>query len=181
MSEKLIEKTISSSEVFKGTFLKVTQDQVVLPNGHRSIREYIKHPGAALIIPVLDDGKLVMLNQYRHPLNKIFLEFPAGKIDPGETSLETAKRELMEETGYQAEDFQFLTTIHPCIGYSDEKIDLYLAKKIKKVSDANPDEGELIETQIISREKLREKVFSGELSDVKTLVAALWILKLNLI
>lgn len=174
-SNKLQEKTLSSKQVYSGAFLKVTQDQVELSDGSKSVREYIKHPGAALIVPVLADGRYVMLRQYRHPLNKIFIEFPAGKIDQGESSLQTAQRELLEETGYQANKFDFLTTIHPCIGYSDEKIDLYLATGLEEKSEAKPEHGELLETLILSQSELGQLISSGQLSDVKTLIAALWI------
>src|SRR4051812_47475161 len=102
--EKLNEKTLKSDLVFKGSFLKVLRDEVELPDGNTTTREYIPHPGAAMIIPITDQGQLVMLHQFRYAVQKVFIEFPAGKVDPGEEPLQTAKRELEEETGFVAKD-----------------------------------------------------------------------------
>jgi ADP-ribose pyrophosphatase len=117
------EKTLSSERVFDGRFLKVQRDEVLSPDGKTYVREYIKHPGAAMIIPLLSVERTMMIKQYRYAVGQFFWEFAAGKIDPGETSLQTAKRELQEETGLLANQWRYLTTIHPVIGYADEKID----------------------------------------------------------
>lgn len=167
------EKTLNSKLVFQGTFLKVIRDLVKTRDGFEKNIEYIHHPGAALIIPLKKNGKLIMEKQYRHPLKKIFLEFPAGKIDKGESTLQTAQRELQEETGYTANKWTFLTTIHPVIGYADEKIDIYLAEDLI-VGKADLDPGEHVELVELTHEQLMERVRLGEVSDVKTQIAAFW-------
>ncbi len=169
----LTEKTIESELVFQGHWLKVQRDKVLLPDGGKSIREYVLHPGAALMIPVLDDGRLVMIEQYRHPLKRNFLEFPAGKIDHGETSLQTAHRELREEVGAVAKSMQLMTRIHPVIGYGDEFIDLYMAKDLTWV-DPEPDEGEILNIQEISFDEAFALLRQGQITDVKTSLALFW-------
>lgn len=175
--DALSEKTLSSKDVYSGSFLKVKQDEVQGPDGKIYLREYIQHPGAALIIPVLNNNKVVMIRQYRHAVKKEFLEFPAGKRDSGEDSLITAQRELLEETGYSAKNWRFLTTIHPVIGYSDEHIDIYLAKDLS-FSNMKLDAGEFLETVEVEISKLLELIQSGHLSDVKTQIAAFWLDKI---
>jgi ADP-ribose pyrophosphatase len=173
----LEEKTLSSKQVFKGRFLKVEQDQVEAPDGKIYLREYINHPGAAMIIPVLSNGNLVMIKQYRHAVKKVFLEFPAGKKDPGESTLKTAKRELIEETGYEAYSLNFLTTIHPVIGYSNEHIDIYLAKDLY-LKEQTLDHGEFIEVLEVNPVDLIKMVRAGEVTDVKTQIGAFWVDKI---
>jgi len=175
MSSKknLMEKTIKSEQVFTGRWLKVQRDDVSLPNGIQTIREYILHPGAALILPVLDDGRLLMIEQYRHPVKQVFLEFPAGKIDKGETSLQAAHRELREEVGYTSRIMSLMTRIHPVIGYSDEFIDLYLAKDLTE-GEAQPDEGELLNIVKVEVKDALGLLRQGRLSDVKTAMALFW-------
>lgn len=170
----LHEKILSSRQIFKGRFLKVEQDEVQAPDGRTYVREYIKHPGAAMIVPLLPNGKVVMVHQYRHALKQVFLEFPAGKRDQGEDSLVTARRELLEETGYQAQDWKFLTTIHPVIGYSDEHIDLYFAKHLTHV-EQKLDQGEFLEVIEVEPKDLMQMVFEGKVTDVKTQIAAFWL------
>ncbi len=170
----LYEKILSSRQIFKGRFLKIEQDEVEAPDGRTYVREYIKHPGAALIIPLLPNGKVVMVHQYRHALKQVFLEFPAGKRDRGEDSLVTARREMMEETGYEAKDWKFLTTIHPVIGYSDEHIDLYLAKDLTHV-EQKLDHGEFLEVTEVDPKELMQLVQEGKVTDVKTQIAAFWL------
>ena len=143
--KKMIEKVLKSETIFSGRFLKIWRDEVELPNGHRSFREYIKHPGAAMIIPLLPNGKVLMIYQYRHAVGKIFLEFPAGKKDQGEDTLQTAHRELKEEVQYQAGKMSLLTSIHPVIGYSNEQIDIYLAEDLSAAS-GHSDPDEILET-----------------------------------
>lgn len=175
--DALSEKTLSTKDVYSGSFLKVKQDEVQGPDGKVYLREYIQHPGAALIIPLLDNNKVVMIRQYRHAVKKEFLEFPAGKRDAGEDLLITAQRELLEETGYTAKDWNFLTTIHPVIGYSDEHIDIYLAKDLT-FSSVKLDAGEFLETVEVEIPKLLELIQGGHLSDVKTQIAAFWLDKI---
>lgn len=175
--QHLEEKTLSSQTVFKGRFLKVEQDQVLAPDGKTYVREYIIHPGAAMVIPLLPNGNVVMIRQYRHAVKKIMLEFPAGKRDHGEDTLFTAQREVREETGYIAKDLKLLTSIHPVIGYSDEVIDLYLAKDLEASSQAL-DHGEFVEVIEIHPKELMQLIFEGKVTDVKTQIGAFWLDKI---
>ncbi len=171
--KKLEEELVKSELILKGNWLKVQRDEVRLPDGTLSFREYILHPGASLILPVLDDGRLVMIEQYRHPVKKIFLEFPAGKIDQGETSLQAAHRELKEEVGAESKNIKLMTQIHPVIGYGDEIIDLYLAKDLS-FGEAQPDEGELLNIVEIDFVEAFQLLQQGKISDVKTAMALFW-------
>jgi len=176
MKKNLVEKVLSSEIAFTGRFLRIWRDDVELPNGHRSFREYIKHPGAATILPKLDNGKFLMVYQYRHSVGQVFLEFPAGKTDPGETTEMTAMRELQEEVGFKPGKLTLLTHIHPVIGYSNEKIDLYLAENLTPVAKHN-DPDELLEIVELSLEEIRDKIWKQEVTDVKTQIAAFWLFK----
>ena len=140
---KFEEKTIASKRVYDGVLLKVNADRVRLPDGGESVREFVEHPGAVMVIPLLADGRVVMERQYRYPLKREFIEFPAGKIDPGEEPLATAKRELREETGYEAAEWAHLTTIHPLIAYSDERIEIFAARKLT-LQSASLEAGEFL-------------------------------------
>ena len=178
MDKHLTETRLSGGPVYEGHFLKVERDMVALPDGKPTAREYIKHPGAVVILPMLDDGTVLLERQFRYPLNRVFIEFPAGKIDAGEPSLACAKRELEEETGYTASDWQFVTTIHNAIAYSDEHLDLYLARGMK----AGPnklDEGEFLETFTASVDDLLQWVREGKITDVKTIIGAFWLDKIR--
>lgn len=173
----LEEKTLSSKQVYRGRFLKVEQDQVQAPDGKIYFREYILHPGAAMMIPLLGNGNVVMIHQYRHAVKQVFLEFPAGKRDHNEETILTAKRELKEETGYEAKEWKFLTTIHPVIGYSNEHIDLYLAKDLAFV-EQQLDHGEFIDVIEVAPKDLMKYVQEGKVSDVKTQIGAFWLDKI---
>ena len=120
----LHEEELESTQLYRGRLLDVRLDRVRLPDGSEATREYVKHQGAAVVIPVLDNGALLFERQYRYPLRQVFYEFPAGKIDPGEEAFATAKRELLEETGYTAQTWRHLGVMHPCVGYSDERIEI---------------------------------------------------------
>lgn len=170
---RLAEKQLKSDLVYQGSFLKVLRDEVELPDGNKATREYIPHPGASMIIPVTDQGQLVMVRQFRYAVQRIFIEFPAGKIDQGEDPLQTAKRELEEETGLVAKDYHHLTTIHPVIGYSNEKIELYLAKGLTATKQ-RLDHGEFLDVFEIPFAEAMEKLRSGEITDVKTMVGLFW-------
>jgi ADP-ribose pyrophosphatase len=151
----------------------VLEDEVRLADGRRARREFVRHPGAVMIVPFLDPRTIVLVRQYRYPLARHFYEIPAGKIDPGETPLQTARRELKEECGYAARTWRHLTTIHPCIGYSDERIELYLARGLSHVGEA-PDDGELLEVVPMKLAAALRWVRAGKITDEKTVIGLLW-------
>ncbi len=172
----LREQTVSSERVFDGRFLHANRDIVRLPDGRETHREYILHPGAVMMIPLLDDGQVVMERQWRHPLARAFIEFPAGKIDVGESPLATADRELREETGYAAERFTFLATINNAISYSNEHIDLYLAEGLT-AGEAKLDDGEFLDVFTVAPSQVLDWVRDGTITDVKTIIGAFWLEK----
>ena len=162
----------SNEEVFSGRLLKVQRDHVTLPNGNDTTREYIRHPGAVAIVPVLDDGRVVLVTQCRYPLGTLLWEIPAGKLDHGEAEDpdECAKRELSEETGYDAAHWQRLVSIATTPGFSDEIIHLYKAWGLQEYAQ-HTDEDEFIGVQAFSPEQLKRMIAEGELYDAKTLCA----------
>lgn len=169
------EKTLSTQIVHKG-FLEIHKDTVELPDGKTTTREFIRHPGAAMVIPVLPNGNLLMIEQYRHAVGKIFLEFPAGKKDPGETAEQTAHRELGEEIGLNAGKLTHLTSIHPVIGYSNEVIDLFVAHELSPTQQNHQDDEFLILKEL-SVAEVEKKLLAGELTDVKTQIGFFWYLR----
>jgi ADP-ribose pyrophosphatase len=173
----LNEERIEGGTVYEGHFLKVECDRIRLPDGSESKREYIRHPGAVVILPLLPDGRVLLERQFRYPNRQVFVEFPAGKIDPGEDPLACAKRELEEETGYTADEWHFVCTIHNAIAYSDEHLDLFLARGLTE-GEAKLDEGEFLETFAITVPELLEQVRRGEITDVKTIIGAFWLEKI---
>jgi ADP-ribose pyrophosphatase len=168
----LVETRVASEDVFDGKLLHVKRDTVRLPDGKTATREYIAHPGAVMIIPRLSDGKLLMERQFRYPLARIFIEFPAGKIDPGEDPAATAARELLEETGYTAERWSHIGTLHPLITYSTERIEIYTADALTFIG-AKLDAGEFIEIFSATLEEALAWIDRGELTDVKTMLGLL--------
>jgi ADP-ribose pyrophosphatase len=178
MDLQLKETRIDGKVAYDGPFLKVSRDTVSLPDGTHTHREYIKHPGAVVILPILDDGSVLLERQFRYPLHQVFIEFPAGKIDPGEDTLACAKRELQEETGYTATDWQFVSKIHNAIAYSDEHLDLYLARGLTK-GEQKLDDGEFLELFTATIDELLQWVREGKVTDVKTIIGAFWLDKLR--
>ena len=173
----LKETRIDGEVAYDGSFLKVTRDRISLPDGAETHREFIRHPGAVVILPVFDDGSVLLERQFRYPLDRVFIEYPAGKIDPGEDPLECAKRELREETGYTASEWQFVCTIHNAIAYSDEHLDLYLARGLT-AGEAQLDDGEFLETFRATVPEMLEMVRSGQVTDVKTVIGTFWLEKI---
>lgn len=171
----LVEAELASETVFKGNLLHVRKDQVRLPNGKASVREYIVHPGAVVVLALLDNGSLLFERQFRYPLRQIFLELPAGKIDPDEAILDTAKRELLEETGYLATAWEHLGVMHPCIGYSDERIEIFEARGLSLASSQQLDANEFLEVIELSPEEARQAVWDGRITDAKTITALYWL------
>jgi ADP-ribose pyrophosphatase len=178
MDKHLKETRIDGALVYEGHFLKVQRDRVALPDGKEAAREYIRHPGAVVILPLLPDGRVLLERQFRYPLDRVFIEFPAGKIDTGEAPLACAIRELEEETGYRASDWQHVTTIHNAIAYSDEHLELYLARGLTP-GPAKLDDGEFLETFSASLDDLLDWVREGKITDVKTVIGVFWLDKLR--
>jgi ADP-ribose pyrophosphatase len=172
----LNEERIEGGTVYEGHFLKVECDRIRLPDGSESKREYIRHPGAVVILPLLPDGRVLLERQFRYPNDRVFIEFPAGKIDPGEKALACAKRELEEETGYTAKEWNFVCTIHNAIAYSDEHLDIFLARDLTK-GEAKLDEGEFLEIFSATVPELLEMVRTGQITDVKTVIGSFWLEK----
>lgn len=176
-SPDLTETTVSSRNVYDGELLHVRADRSRLPDGKVAVREYITHPGAVVIIPLLDNGELVLERQHRYPLHRDFYELPAGKIDRGEDPLQCAQRELLEETGYSAKKWRYITTLYPCIGYSDEKLLYYLAEDLTFTS-ASLDDGEHLEVFTLTLAAAVDWVRTGKITDNKTVSGLLWAEKL---
>lgn len=170
----LQEDLIEGEQVFKGKLLDVRRDRVRLPDGSEASREYVVHQGAVVIIPVLSDGRLIFERQFRYPLGHAILELPAGKIDPGEAIEVTAIRELREETGYVASQWRHLGLVHPCVGYSSERIEVFLAQGLTREGEQQLDEGEFLDLLYLSLDEATHAVRVGEITDAKTLAGLFW-------
>lgn len=170
----LTERTLSSERVWRGGFLDIRRDTVALPDGQTAEREYIVHPGAVMVLPILDDGRLVIERQYRHPLGRVLLEFPAGKIDPGEPPWRCALRELAEETGSRAAEWARACVLHNAVAYSNEGIEIWFARGLT-LGDTRRDPGEFMEVGTTTAEALAEMAANGELTDAKSLIGLLWL------
>jgi ADP-ribose pyrophosphatase len=174
----LIETRESSKEVFKGKFLHAFVDWVKLPDGGRATREYVVHPGAVMVIPMLQDAdgawRVVLERQFRYPIGRVMIEFPAGKLDAGESVFSCAQRELLEETGYSALEWARAGQMHPVIAYSTEFIDVWFARGLT-AGEQHLDPGEFLDVFSASPEDLLQWCMQGRVTDAKTLAGALWL------
>ena len=171
---QLREDGLAGARVFQGHFLDVRRDQVRLPDGGTASREYIVHPGAVMVVPLLDDGRLVVERQYRYPMGRVMLEFPAGKIDAGEPPFDCAIRELAEETGYRAREWARAGILHNAIAYSTEGIEIWFARGLT-LGERRLDAGEFVEVGAATEDELNRLAERGELTDGKTLAGLLWL------
>jgi ADP-ribose pyrophosphatase len=180
----LTETPLHGETVFHGRLLHVRRDTVRLPDGGEATREYVLHPGAVLVVALLDDGlgaegpRVVVERQYRYPVRQVMLELPAGKLDPQESALACAIRELAEETGYRARQWARAGVIHPCIGYSDECIDIWFARELTPGA-AQLDPGEFLDVSTASLAELDASLADGRLTDAKSIAALLWLHRLH--
>ena len=170
----LREETLHSEQVYRGAFLDVRCDKIRLPDGSGAQREYIVHPGAVMVVPLLDDGRLVVERQWRYPLARVMLEFPAGKLEQGEPPLQCAVRELTEETGYRAAEWARAGILHNAIAYSSEGIEVWFARGLT-LGARHLDVGEFLDVTSASADELDELARRGALTDAKTLIGLLWL------
>lgn len=172
--QHLREELVRASQVYRGHFLDVRRDEVRLPDGSLAAREYIVHPGAVMIVPLLDDGRVVVERQFRYPMGRVMLEFPAGKLDAGEPPLQCAVRELAEETGYRAREWARAGILHNAIAYSNEGIEVWFARGLT-LGDRSLDAGEFLDVTTATPDDLDAQAARGELTDAKTLIGLLWL------
>ena len=170
----LIETLTASQDVLQGHFLQVRRDTVRLPDNRHATREYVIHPGAVMIVALLDDGRVVLERQYRYPVQAVMIEFPAGKLDAGEASLACARRELQEETGYTAREWARAGVLHPVISYSTEFIDIWFARGLT-LGERKLDAGEFLDVITATPAELSDWCASGQVTDAKTLAGMLWL------
>lgn len=170
----LYEARISSEMPYQGRFLKIRSDTVRLPNGNTSTREYVAHPGAVVVIPLLDDGRVLLERQYRYPIGRVMTEFPAGKLEPGEEPLACGRRELLEETGYTATQWARVGALHLAIAYSTEIIHIYFARGLR-AGPRQLDQDEFLDVFSVRPEALFAACAKGDVTDAKTLTCVLWL------
>ena len=168
----LHERILSEECAWHGKIFDVNTLQVMLPNGHTSRRDIVRHCGAAAIVALTESGKIALVRQYRTALDRVTVELPAGKLDPGEDPLECARRELHEETGFIAHNMRYLTTIASSCGFSDELINIYMATQLE-FDQACPDEDEFLNVDLVPLSELIDAVLDGKIQDAKTIVGAL--------
>jgi len=171
-AKELSEKQLSSQRVYDGRLLQVYVDDVQLPDKSESTRDWIKHPGASAIVPVFKDGTIMLLKQYRYPPRKVFIEVPAGKLDEGEPPVVTAKRELLEETGFECSSIEGAGSFFPAIGYADEEIFVFVAWDLEQKLK-NVDDDEFVVNHKVTFAAALEMIASGEISDAKTICSIL--------
>jgi ADP-ribose pyrophosphatase len=169
--DHLREHQTSSEDVYSGKFLHLKKDLVQLPDGNTTYREYLIHPGAVAIMPILNDGRILLERQFRYPVDAAMIEIPAGKLELGEDPLLCAQRELLEETGYSAKSWEFLGRIHPVISYSTEIIDIYLAKDLS-LGERALDDGEFLDVFAATLDEMHAWIAEGKITDVKTIISA---------
>ncbi|QJC57013.1 ADP-ribose pyrophosphatase [Polaromonas vacuolata] len=172
--DHLREITLASEQILRGGFLHALRDTVLLPDGTQAMREYIIHPGAVMVVALLDDGQVVLERQFRHPMRKVMIEFPAGKLDAGEAALDCARRELLEETGYSAKEWARAGVLHPVISYSTEFIDIWFARGLS-LGKRKLDAGEFLDVFSASPQQLLAWCADGSVTDAKTLTGMLWL------
>ena len=172
--EHLRERCVEARPAWRGGFLDVRRDRVALPDGTETIREYIIHPGAVMIVPLIDDDRVVIERQWRYPVGRAMLEFPAGKLEPGEPVLDCAVRELIEETGYRAAEWARAGILHNAIGYSDEGIEVWFARGLAG-GERRLDAGEFLDVFEAGIDELEHAAGRGEITDAKTLIGLLWL------
>ena len=169
---ELFEKKLASKQIFDGVVVKLYVDDVELPNGSKAIREIVRHPGAVCVIPVDEQGNVIMMKQFRYPFSEILLEIPAGKLEPNEDPYEAVKRELEEESGVVADKIDYIGTMYTTVAILDERIHMYLATGLT-YKEAHPDEGEFLEVVKIPLAQLVDMVMEGKIPDSKTQIAIL--------
>ncbi|MBT3739081.1 MAG: NUDIX hydrolase [Candidatus Marinimicrobia bacterium] len=174
----LKEDKISSTQIFSGKLIDLYLDNVRLPNGKQSTREWLNHPGAVCLVPILNNGDILLIRQFRYGPREEFIEIPAGKLDKNEEPLKCGLRELEEETGYKSNKLTFLTNIHPAIGFSNEKMWMYLAEELE-LSEKKLDDDEFLELLPTPLNVALEWVFSGKITDVKTIIGIMWMKELK--
>jgi ADP-ribose pyrophosphatase len=174
----LTETRLASQELLRGHFLHAMRDTVRLPDGKEAFREYVIHPGAVMVVAELPDGRLVLERQFRYPVKAVMVEFPAGKLDPGEDSLVCAQRELLEETGYTARQWARAGVLHPVISYSTEFIDIWFARELT-AGERKLDAGEFLDVFSASADELLQWCRDGRITDAKTLTGMLWLQNLR--
>jgi ADP-ribose pyrophosphatase len=170
----LREIPVRSEEICKGNFLYVLRDTVQLPSGKLATREYVVHPGAVVVVALLDDGRVVLERQYRYPIGQVMVEFPAGKLEQGEDPLLCGQRELLEETGYRASHWAYAGPMHLAIAYSTEVIHVYFAKGLS-LGERSLDEGEFLDVISATAAELLQWCSQGLVTDAKTLTCTLWL------
>lgn len=166
----MIEKTIASKPIYDGKIIKVKVDDVELPNGKTAKREIVNHPGAVAVMAITEDDRMVMVRQFRKPLEKVLVEIPAGKLESGEKPETCAERELQEETGYTCKTLRHQASFYTSPGFADELVHLYRAEGVKP-GEAQPDEDEFVELLHVTKEEAQRLIANGEIQDAKTILA----------